>query len=206
MKITIEHEQINATTISLVVAQRLLETIKELEKTTMPLGKPNVIIPVEKTIAKKEPDIFDTKDTSDIPPEVIKPKMPSFDPAWCEKKLDFKKTKLVRYSNPCSTLKGKCGTKCWQTELIIDNNGEWSTCDCEFYDVDELHRILDEIVSCTNLNVSKPKLPCSLEKLKSIAELVNQGCTNAQVCDCLGIKPTSLYVYKNACRRMDLLN
>lgn len=209
MKIIIEHEQINATTTSLVVAQRLLETIKELERITIPLGKPDIITPPAPKFATELPgelprkDIFDIKGLSDIPAEVIKPKLPPFKPAWLEKHIDFNKSKIVRYSNPCSTLHGKCGQKCWQTELWTDTNGDLDTCDCEFYDLDELKSVLNAYIKD-----STPKTPkkqkhechCSKERLQRVADLVNQGCTNKQIAERLGISPTSAATYKGDCK------
>lgn len=233
MKIIIEHEQINATTTSLVVAQRLLETIKELEKTTIPLGNSDIIIPAEKSIVKfdprpfftpqqrekydalpdkktkKEPDIFDTKDISDIPEQIIKPKLPPFKPAWLEKHIDFNKSRIIRYSNPCSTLHGKCGGKCYQTELWTDTNGDLDTCDCEFYELDELKSVLNAYIKDSApkaKKANKHECHCSKERLQRVADLVNQGCTNKQIAERLGISPTSAATYKGDCKRLGMLN
>lgn len=211
MKITIEHEQINATTTSLVVAQRLLETIKELERTTIPLGKPDVITQFAKELPGELPrkDIFDTKDLSDIPAEVIKTKLPPFKPAWIETPIDLKKSKIVRYSNPCSTLKGHCGTKCWQTEIWIDTNGEISTCDCEWYDLDELKSTLDAYIKDYSKSViekhTKYHPACSKERLNDVAVLVKQGCNNKQIAERLGLSNASVSKYKTDCKNCGLL-
>ncbi len=206
MKIIIEHEQITATTTSLVVAQRLLETIKELERITIPLGKSDVITPPT-TKAKK--DIFDTKDLSDIPAEVIKPKLPPFKPDWIETPIDLKKSKIVRYSNPCSTLHGNCGKKCWQTEIWIDTNGEISTCDCEFCDLDKLKSTLDAYIKDYSKSVVKSHKKyhpaCSKERLNDVAVLVKQGCTNKQIAERLGLSNASVSKYKTDCKNCGLL-
>ena len=214
MKITIEHEQINATTTSLVVAQRLLETIKELENITKKFDPRPCFTPQQREKydalpSKKEPDIFDTKDLSDIPEEVIKPKLPPFKPAWLEKHIDFSKTKIVRYSNPCSTLHGNCGGKCYQTELWTDTDGNLDTCDCEFYELDELKSVLDAYIKNSTPKAPKPQkheCHCSKERLQQVADLVNQGCTNKQVAERLGVSLASAATYKGDCKKLGLLN
>lgn len=226
MKIIIEHEQINATTTSLVVAQRLLETIKELERITKfsnipiyqdisecPKPKADKVVLAEKyakelpgELPRKEPDIFDTKDLSDIPEEVIKQKLPPFKPAWLEKHIDFNKTKIVRYSNPCSTLHGNCGGKCYQTELWIDTNGNLDTCDCEFYELDELKSVLNAYIKNSAPKAQKHECHCSIKRLQQVADLVNQGCTNKQVAERLGVSLASATTYKGDCKKLGLLN
>lgn len=209
MKITIEHEQITATTTSLVLAQRLLETIKELDRTSNRLGKPDIVIPAEHSIVKVDTSIFDVQDTSDIPEEVIKPKLPPFKPAWLERHIDFKKSKLCRYSNPCSALHGKCGQQCWQTELLIDTGGKLDTCDCEFYEIDELRNTLDAYIKHYSNGVlekqKKTRPACSTKRLQEVAVLINQGCTNKQIQERLSLSYASVVKYKTDCKKAGLL-
>lgn len=215
MKIIIEHEAFTASTTSLIVAERLLETIRILEKKPKTAIEVFKDIPIYQDISEcpkpKADNIFDTKDISDIPEKIIKPKLPRFNPAWLEKHIDFNKSKIVRYSNPCSTLHGKCGQKCYQTELWIDTNGSLDTCDCEFYDLDELKQTLDSYIKKYSDDVlKKTKKPthshCSKERLQQVADLVNQGCTNKQIAERLGISPTSTATYKGDCKRLGMLN
>lgn len=205
MKITIEHEAFTASTTSLIVAERLLETIRVLEnkpkpQQEMPLGEPPVI-------SAPKPDIFDTDDTEDIPEEILKPSLPPFKPAWLEKHIDFNKSKIVRYSNPCSTLHGECGGKCYQTELWIETNGNLDTCDCEFYELDELKKVLDAYIKHKKPEETntKPKSRCSMNKLKEVADLFNRGCDNKQVAEILKLSLTSVSAYKSDCKKCGLL-
>ncbi len=223
MKITIEHDVFTATTSSLFVAERLIETIrclqgeqkrnilKELDvyQNIDEVPKPKRVIVLTKQKQEKESDIFDTEDTSDVPEEVIKSKLPKFKPAWIEKPIDLKTQRIVRYSNPCSTLHGKCGSKCWQTELWVDTNGTMETCDCEFYEIDELKNILDTYIKeAARKSVIKPRKThahCSMRKLNQVAELFNRGCDNKQVSELLKISLASVSAYKSDCRRHGLL-
>lgn len=206
MKIIIEHESFSATTTSLVVAERMLETIRLLQD-AHPI-KPAAVPKYKKTDPEpKKNDIFDTKDTSDIPPELIKPSLPPFRPAYLEKHIDFSRSKIVRYSNPCSTMHGECGGQCWQTELLVETGAKLEACDCEFYDLDELRGTLDAYIKITNMETTKEprKAPCSMEKLNQIAVLFNQGCSNKQVAERLKLTLVSVSTYKSACKRFGLL-
>lgn len=217
MKITIEHESFTASTTSLIVAERLLETIRILQNKPkpqqdlqIPLGKPDVI-----SVPKQ--DIFNTTDIDDVPKELLKSPTSKFNPDWCEHKIDLRKQKIVRYSNPCSTLHGHNGGKVWQTELWIETNGEIDTCDCEYADLDKLHEELDAIVNQKTVFSPKPKTEktvnkteknkpaCSLARLQEVADVFNRGCDNKQVAEILGLSGASVSKYKTDCRKAGLL-
>lgn len=201
MKITIEHESFSATTTSLIVAEKLLETIRLLQCDTQP--KRQLVKPINVSESKKE-----------TPPEVIKPTLPRFNPAWLEKHIDFNKSKIVRYSNPCSTMHGKCGEKCWQTELLVETGTNLDTCDCEFYDLDELRGTLDMYIKIAKMEItktettkqSKHECHCSRKRLQHVADLVKQGCSNKQIAERLGISLTSVSTYKSDCKQLNILN
>lgn len=228
MKIIIEHETFNATTSSLLVAQRLLDIIRMLEDEPKTAIKEYKDIPIYQDISEvptpkkaSNIDIFDTKDTKDIPEKVL-PKKKSkilktsfqFNPDWIEHEIDFTKQQIVRYSNPCSTLHGHNGGKVWMTELmLIDNSGAITTCDCEFTDIDELNNTLNAIVK--PIDISEPdnkteqatqkKAVCSMGRLQEVADLFNRGCNNKQVAEILGIALTSTSKYKNEAKKAGLL-
>lgn len=210
MKITIEHETFTASTTSLIVAERLLETIRILQHKPkpqqdlqIPLGKPDVV-----SVPKQ--DIFDTTDTDDVPKELLKSPTSKFNPDWCEHKIDLRKQKIVRYSNPCSTLRGHNGGKAWQTELLIDTAGKISTCDCEYADLDKLKQELGLLIAekLTVPDIRKPektKPACSLKRLQEVADVFNRGCDNKQVAEILGLTGASVSKYKTDCRKAGLL-
>ena len=209
MKITIEHETFTASTTSLIVAERLLETIHVLErkpKTAMETFKD---LPIYQDISEcpKPKDIFDTKDTDDVPKELLKSPTPKFNPDWCEHKIDLRKQKIVRYSNPCSILRGHNGGKVWQTELWIETKGNVSTCDCEYADLDKLKQELDAIITekFTIPKTEKTKPACSLKRLQEVADIFNRGCDNKQVAEILGLSGASVSKYKTDCRKAGLL-
>lgn len=220
MKITIEHESFTASTTSLIVAERLLETIRILQnkpKTAIEVFKD---IPIYQDISecpKPQKDIFDTTDTDDVPKNLLKSPTSKFNPDWCEHKIDLRKQKIVRYSNPCSTLHGHNGGKVWQTELWIEINGEIDTCDCEYADLDKLHEELDAIVNQKTVFSPKPKTEktvnkteknkpaCSLARLQEVADVFNRGCDNKQVAEILGLSGASVSKYKTDCRKAGLL-
>lgn len=216
MKITIEHELFSATTESLVVAERLIETIHLIEKKPKTAIETFKDLPIYQDISecpKPPKDIFDTKNTNDVPPELLKMQFTTtkFNPDWVEYKIDFRKQKIVRYSNPCSTLHGHNGGKVWQTELILDTDGEISTCDCEYRDLEKLNRelvlLIAEKESPQDTDKSKPKTKpvCSLNRLQEIADLFNRGCDNKQVSEILGLSNLTVSKYKSDCRKAGLL-
>ena len=197
MKFTIEHELFSATTESLLVAERLIETIRVLE------SKP------QKKVVAAQKDIFDTEKIDDVPEELLKPvAKPKCDPAWIEHPVDLRKQKIVRYSNPCSTLCGHNGGKAWQTELLIDTDGNLSACDCEFTDLEDLHNTLKAYAKPVNFGQetkTKQKPTCSMKRLQEVADLFNRGCDNKQVAEVLSLSRLSVSKYKNECKKAGLL-
>jgi len=121
-------------------------TISKMEKVQKTATKSKTE-PVVMPAAPTEPS-----DNSEKPndPEPIDPEseLPPFNPAWCERFVDFDKYYLGKYSNPCSTRHGQCGGPCYQTELWLYNKTTdyFSVCDVEFYSLDELRATLDPYV------------------------------------------------------------
>ena len=138
------------------------------------------------------------------------PDLPPFNPAWTEQHVDLDNNYLERYSNPCSTLHGKCGGKCWQTELWLRNKKtkELSVCDVEFYEMDELRGTLDPYVKYTKsvLAVAAAnKLPCSRQRLEQIAGLFNAGKSDNEIMETLHLSINSVKTYRAAAKRCGLL-
>lgn len=121
-------------------------TISKMEKVQKTATKSKTE-PVVMPAAPTEPS-----DNSEKPndPEPIDPEseLPPFNPAWCERFVDFDKHYLGKYSNPCSAQHGQCGGPCYQTELWLYNKTTdyFSVCDVEFYSLDELRATLDPYV------------------------------------------------------------
>ncbi len=110
-------------------------------------------------------DIFDTKNTDDLPAE-IKPRkkstqpepdtadtptddaLPAVEPDWASGKIDLTNNYIGSYSNPCSTTCGKHGYTVYQTELWLYNmeTGYLSVVDTEWTSLEQLRATLDPYV------------------------------------------------------------
>lgn len=106
---------------------------------------------------------------------------------------------------------GQCGGMCVQTELWLrdKNTGELSVCDVEFYTHDELHTTLDPYIALAKREIAaaaSKKLPCSMERLKQIAELFNDGASDDEIMERLHISQNSVKTYRAAAKRVGLLN
>lgn len=172
-----------------------------------------------KTRGKMSKEHFDTlkkyygiKETTPPPAETTDAQnaLPPFNPLWTAADVDFGKNYLQQYSNPCSTLHGNCGGECVQTELWLRNKktGNLSVCDVEFATLDELRATLDPYVRYTksiNAKASAQKIPCSMDRLKHIANLFNKGKTDQEIMDLLHISTNSVKTYRAAAKRCGLL-
>lgn len=138
------------------------------------------------------------------------PDLPPFNPAWTEQHVDLDNNYLERYSNPCSTLHGKCGGKCWQTEIWLRNKktGALSVCDVEFASIDDLTATLDPYIALSKSAaavVASQKLPCSRERLEQLAKLFNAGKSNTEIMEQCHISASSVATYRAAAKRCGLL-
>lgn len=138
-------------------------------------------------------------------------KLPAFIPAWIERDIDLNKNYIDRYSNPCSTLHGKCGGKCVQTEIWLRNKktGVLSVCDVEFASIDDLTTTLDPYITLSKSAAAiaaSQKLPCSRERLEQLAKLFNSNKSNAEIMEQCHISASSVATYRAAAKRCGLLN
>lgn len=139
----ITHKPIHDPTLPDGVVLTPLSKMAKVQKTATKSKTESVVMPAAPT----EPS-----DNSEKPndPEPIDPEseLPPFNPAWCERFVDFNKYYLGKYSNPCSTQHGQCGGPCYQTELWLYNKTTdyLSVRDAEFYSLDELRATLDPYV------------------------------------------------------------
>ncbi len=240
MKITIEHEKFTATTEDVEIAKQLFQMAGLIDAGASMKHCAPISAEMDKYLSEHDGEPLPMTGVilmDDVPPKPkpcptgtelklraklaknstiskteipVAPELPPFNPAWTEQHVDLDNNYLERYSNPCSTLHGKCGRKCWQTELWLRNKKtkELSVCDVEFYEMDELRGTLDPYVKYTKsvLAVAAAnKLPCSQQRLEQIAELFNAGKSDNEIMEILHLSINSVKTYRAAAKRSGLL-
>lgn len=219
MKITIEHEKFTATTDDFNIARQLCQMAGLIDAESTPGAIIINDLPADKSTPEQHKKIATalksrlTKPATPPPTDETEDAetLPPFDPAWTEHDVDLDKNYLEQYSNPCSTLCGQCGDACVQTELWLrdKSTGKLSVCDVEFYTRDDLRATLEPYIALAKRKLAArvaKNLPCSMERLKQIAEMYNAGQSDDEIMERLHLSANSIKTYRNAAKRVGLLN
>lgn len=148
-------------------------------------------------------------------------------PIWLSQTINWSEYWVYDYSNPVTTLNGKCGRKCAQTEIWLVHRRKYklSLVDAEFASVATMHEFLGPLKELAKENKIQPlevideELAGKDEKQRNACRIAKQQSKFGLFLECydlfhgdpvkisekMGITKQSVYAYKNKAKTMGVL-